>query len=103
MMLSRFAGVIAALVFIFCATAAFSQSPKVIEPTKEQLEVATKAFATIKGRLLDPGEENPPVSVPIFFMTKATDDDLKQLPAVPFSFGLYLSRTKITQVGLKKL
>lgn len=74
-----------------------------IEPTKEQLEAATKAVEQLGGAIekyLDPQSNR---TIIVFCMSNASDADMKKFPVVPFSFSLQLSRTELTNAGLKEL
>src|SRR5262249_16320337 len=79
--------------------------PKPIEPTPPQLQAAMQAFAKIGGHFSK--EMDWTTRQPIYLGSpppSATDDDLKKLPSVPFSFGLNLAgQDKITDAGLANL
>ncbi len=67
-------------------------------PTAEQLQAAKEAFAKIGGKYFDIEK------FPYFDMPGDTeDDDLKKIPNLPFSFGLDLSETKVTDAGMKQI
>lgn len=82
-----------------------TQPNNVIEPTPQQLQAAIEAFERIGGRFLK--DMDWTTQQPIFLGSlprSATDDDLKKLPFVPFSFGLSLAgQEKITDAGMANL
>ena len=91
-----------------------SQSPPGNPPSEETpapaaLQTATAAFKAIGGTRLDdryttPGVLHRSMRGPFFSLPRTTtDDDVKKLPAIPFSFGLDVRTSKITDQGLALL
>ena len=82
-----------------------AQPSQLIEPTSQQFQSAALAFAKIGGQFSK--EMDWTTSQPIYLGSlpqSATDDDLKKLPVVPFSFGLSLAnQEKITDAAMAKL
>lgn len=82
-----------------------AQAAKTIEPTPLQLQAAVQGFERIGGRFAK--EMDWTTRQPVYLGSlprTATDDDLKKLPLVPFSFGLSLAgQEKITDVGMANL
>src|SRR5260221_13977495 len=92
-------GLVLGLFLSLCPTL-FAQPSPLIRPTAEQVEAAVKAFDKMGGRL----EKRAESQIVDFVMPPmTTDGDLKLIPPVPFSFGLYLGKTKVTDAGLKEL
>lgn len=81
------------------------QPNKPIEPTPQQFQAAVEAFATIGGTFTKDTDWTTRRPVYIGSLHKsATDDDLKKVPLVPFSFGLSLAgQEKITDAGMANL
>ncbi len=78
--------------------------PKPAEPTKEQLEAAKEAYAKFGGKYeTDTNLKTKQITRRFTMPITTTDGDLKGLPDLPFSFGLYLNSTKVTDAGLKEL
>ncbi len=80
------------------------EPPKPIEPTADELQTATKAFEELQGKLRIYVDRHSKQTKYRFGMPKATvDGDLKKIPDLPFSFGLMLFGTNVTDAGLKDL
>src|ERR1700733_12497431 len=76
------------------------QENKLIAPTEQQLQAAKETFAKIGGIIPSESKEN----VPLFVVPGETQDvDLEKLSNLPFSFGLRLAFTKVTDGGLKEI
>src|SRR4051812_5266628 len=74
-----------------------------VEPTMEQLEAVAQVIEELGGIA---GIYNDPLSkqaITWFLLPNATNDDLKKLPPVPFTFGLILTNSQVTDIGLKEL
>lgn len=75
-----------------------------VEPEKSQLERSIKAFKSL-GASFEQWDGDPQVdNLPVFRMPANTDDKtLELIPIVPFSFGLDISNSKVTDVGVQTL
>jgi internalin A len=82
-----------------------AQPSRPLEPTPQQLQAAIQAFAKIGGKFTK--ETDWTTREPVYIGSlprSATDEDLKKLPIVPFSFGLSLAgQEKITDAGMANL
>lgn len=81
-----------------------SKAVDFIEPTDEQLQAAVKAFEERKCTLFK--HQDPETKRTSYYFTlpkEANDFSLGQLPDVPFSFGLVLNDTNVTDAGFPHL
>src|SRR5262245_29508489 len=71
------------------------------KPTFSQLQLAKDAFAKF-GKVFIMEERVGPHTVYVFiFPVKFRDEDVKNVPDVPFLFGLDFTDTQLTEAGLK--
>ncbi len=103
--LQRYSRLIASAIVCVCASNHCAQDRNTIKPTNEQLEAAKKTFASLQVEFKADIYEGNDAQDGVFaaFMRKASDDDLRKIPDLPFSFGLDLSGSEITSAGLKTL
>ena len=91
------------IMLMVCVFARLTQAeqPKSKEPTPEQLQEATRAFARVGARL---DSDRDSQSIRVFkFLAPITDANLKGLSDLRFDFGMDLSGTQVTDAGLKEL
>src|SRR5262245_26502591 len=73
-------------------------------PTPAQLQAAKDAFAKVGGVYAGVWDPATKRTVAVFAMPGSTKDmDLRELPDLPFGFGLSLRDTQVTDAGLKEL
>jgi uncharacterized protein (TIGR03066 family) len=77
---------------------------ELIEPTEQQLQDAVKAFEKKGCKLFKHSDSVTKKTTYFFELPKeGTDLDMANLPDVPFSFGLVIPETRVTDAALKQL
>src|SRR5262245_52753842 len=90
------------IVFFFAGPRALPAEP--IEPAEEQLQAAFAAAHELRGEFRKRLHPQARQAAHVLVMSRSTSDgDLKKIPDFPFSFGLELAGTGVTDAGLKEL
>ncbi len=90
------------LILTACASGLLAAEPA--DPTAEELSAAKEVYAKHGAQYEALINLEPKRTTHTMFMpNETTDADLKDLPELPFRFGLSLNRTEVTDGGLRAL